>query len=188
MKVSPIGILLGLNKITKFEAFTATLNISKMTHLDSRAFIASMIQVYVVAETLRNPKALGTTIMNTLSMANKLEKLVGTDKPSISQQLFLSILSYSGLSFELLRRSVGCGPFVAESLPFTYAAIMRYGANPRRTLEEIVNQGGDADTNAAVAGAVLGAAKGISAFPYSWRKRLKDKSRIVKMANGLLKL
>ena len=45
----------------------------------------------------------------------------------------------------------------------------------RAALEEMVYEGGDADTNAAVAGALLGCKLGMKALPKSWMKNLLHK-------------
>lgn len=45
----------------------------------------------------------------------------------------------------------------------------------RKAITKIVLQGGDADTNAWVAGALLGCKLGIEAIPESWRNKLKHK-------------
>jgi ADP-ribosylglycohydrolase len=49
----------------------------------------------------------------------------------------------------------------------------------RTILEEIIFEGGDADTNAAPAGALLGAYLGLNAIPESWRKRLHPKDQAI---------
>ncbi len=53
------------------------------------------------------------------------------------------------------------------------------------TLLQIVNAGGDADTNGAVAGAVLGARFGVAAIPERWRERLPDLVGLVTLADRL---
>ncbi|MYA00980.1 MAG: hypothetical protein F4038_05310 [Chloroflexi bacterium] len=51
----------------------------------------------------------------------------------------------------------------------------------------IVNAGGDTDTNAAVAGAVLGARYGASAIPQRWLECIPDPERIESATQALLK-
>ena len=55
-------------------------------------------------------------------------------------------------------------------------------------LRYIVGLGGDTDTNAAVAGALLGATHGIDAIPPKWRERLADASAIHAEAKALAAL
>ena len=49
----------------------------------------------------------------------------------------------------------------------------------RSLIEEIIFQGGDADTNAAPASALLGAYLGESAIPASWKRDLHPQDKIV---------
>ena len=49
-----------------------------------------------------------------------------------------------------------------------------------------VSAGGDTDTNAAVAGAVLGARYGVSAIPQRWLDCIPQRERIEGLADGLL--
>jgi ADP-ribosylglycohydrolase len=48
--------------------------------------------------------------------------------------------------------------------------------------------GGDTDTNAAVAGALLGSAVGATGLPAAWRLRLQDREAIEEEALGLVPL
>lgn len=52
-------------------------------------------------------------------------------------------------------------------------------------LIRIVNAGGDTDTNAAVAGAVLGARHGVTAIPQRWLECVPQRDRIEPVATGL---
>jgi ADP-ribosyl-[dinitrogen reductase] hydrolase len=55
-------------------------------------------------------------------------------------------------------------------------------------LRHVVGLGGDTDTNAAVAGALLGAAHGIDAIPAGWLAHLADRDAIVAEARDLAAL
>ena len=57
-----------------------------------------------------------------------------------------------------------------------------------RGLLDVVALGGDADTNAAVAGALLGAMHGTAALPAAWLGHLQDRSAIVEEARALARL
>ena len=51
----------------------------------------------------------------------------------------------------------------------------------------VVNEGGDADTNGAVAGALLGAKHGLDAIPQRWLDRIRGRAEIEALAEELLK-
>jgi ADP-ribosyl-[dinitrogen reductase] hydrolase len=53
-------------------------------------------------------------------------------------------------------------------------------------LRHVVSLGGDTDTNAAVAGAILGAIHGLSGSPAAWLDRLQDREAIEAEARGLV--
>lgn len=55
-------------------------------------------------------------------------------------------------------------------------------------LRHTISLGGDADTNAAVAGALLGARHGLSAIPSGWLDRLADREAIEREAEALADL
>ena len=52
-------------------------------------------------------------------------------------------------------------------------------------LVEVVRVGGDTDTNAAIAGAVLGARYGLSAIPSLWLEAVPELDRLCELAEGL---
>ena len=60
--------------------------------------------------------------------------------------------------------------------------------NLEGALIALVSAGGDTDTNAAVAGAVLGARYGASAIPRRWLDCIPQRARIERLAEGLLDL
>ena len=55
-------------------------------------------------------------------------------------------------------------------------------------MRQIIEGGGDTDTNGAVAGAVLGARYGMSAIPERWLDCVPQRSRIEKLAFDLMAL
>lgn len=55
-------------------------------------------------------------------------------------------------------------------------------------LRRVVSLGGDADTNAAVAGALLGARDGLGGLPATWLSRLEDREAIEAEARALVPL
>lgn len=69
---------------------------------------------------------------------------------------------------ESLRENFGNGScYVLHSLPFTYGFFLAYINNPVQGLIDLVNAGGDTDTNASMLGNLLGALHGIELFEQS---------------------
>jgi ADP-ribosylglycohydrolase len=74
--------------------------------------------------------------------------------------------------------------YVYCSLPFSYMFFLR-NFTSIESLYEVVSQGGDADTNASMVGALLGALNGISIFPDHLVDELEAKDQLVDAANRL---
>ncbi|MDP2631111.1 MAG: ADP-ribosylglycohydrolase family protein [Candidatus Uhrbacteria bacterium] len=72
--------------------------------------------------------------------------------------------------------------YVYHTLPFCYAF---FAKNPFsiETLFEVGNAGGDTDTNTSIVGGMLGALNGISIFPQYLLDGLKEKERVLSVAN-----
>jgi ADP-ribosyl-[dinitrogen reductase] hydrolase len=68
-----------------------------------------------------------------------------------------------------------------------FQALLRFEAF-EPALRHVVGLGGDADTNGAVAGAVLGAFVGVDGLPRSWVERLRDADAIRAEAEALVPL
>lgn len=82
------------------------------------------------------------------------------------------------------RRIAAEGGFVLASLAASCAALSF--ASLEEALVWLVNQGGDADTHAACAGALLGARDGVDAIPERWLEALEVRDQVEQMASGLL--
>lgn len=81
-----------------------------------------------------------------------------------------------------------------DNMGFTYlsfmvsvSAFMMY-SDFESPIKEIINKGGDSDTNAAIAGALLGARYGIDAIPGNWRTGLLGYSRLYLLGESLYDL
>lgn len=74
------------------------------------------------------------------------------------------------------RYSTGQGVtgYVLHSVPFALLVWFRCFGDYRATIETVTQAGGDVDTVAAIAGALAGAAVGVSGIPASWRDGVKD--------------
>lgn len=191
MKIAPLGVMLALKRITMFEARAAIINISRMTHGDPRPAVAGIIQADAVAKAIEHgPQGLQAVISAAPAVAKVLE--LSLDEPhdgfhaSLSEALGKAVgMAQADASLCDIRKEVGAQSFVVESFPFTLAAVLRFLGDPEACLVELAAQGGDADTTCAMAGALMGAAHGLSAFPERWRRPLEGYARLISMADGL---
>ncbi|MGH7406717.1 MAG: ADP-ribosylglycohydrolase family protein, partial [Candidatus Methylomirabilales bacterium] len=63
--------------------------------------------------------------------------------------------------------------------------VLQQGHDFETVLVEVVNTGGDTDTNGAVAGAVMGARVGLQGIPPRWQENIRDKDTLVDLADRL---
>ena len=188
MKIAPIGVLLGLRKIAEFEFSSTVVNISRMTHGDPRPAVAGILQASAIAcGIIGGPKGLCASIINSPHHARALEETFGkaSQGPQISECLDKALDLACTSSVSQIRNAVGAGCFVAESFPFTFALVWKLGDDPESCLQTIINQGGDADTTGAMAGALLGSAYGLSGFPSRWRRGLEAYKRLLSLADKM---
>ncbi len=161
------------------ELLTAAPALSAITHFDERCRTAVLAVTLAVAALVRGESpvaALEDAIRTTIDRegGEELEFLVGAagavrpvDGPDQGFVLFTA-----GLGLQALHRVAGAA-----------------GPNPgavERELRRVVALGGDTDTNAAVAGAVLGAWAGARGLPATWLDRLRDRTEIEAEAEGLV--
>lgn len=77
--------------------------------------------------------------------------------------------------------------FVLDTLQCALWAFLRFD-NLHDALVAVVNLGNDADTNGAVAGALLGAHYGVEAIPDKWANKLTEREQCLHLAQQLLPL
>jgi ADP-ribosylglycohydrolase len=77
--------------------------------------------------------------------------------------------------------------FVLFTAAIALQALLREG-DAETELRRVVSLGGDTDTNAAVAGALLGARDGVDGLPKRWLQRLRDRDVIAAEARALVPL
>ncbi|OJJ18808.1 hypothetical protein BKI52_24880 [marine bacterium AO1-C] len=81
-----------------------------------------------------------------------------------------------------------------ESIGYTLKALgaglwaLQYAISFESGISTIIHEGGDADTNASVAGAILGARFGYEALPIHWKDNLHRKDWLMEQTNQLIAL
>jgi len=173
MYCAPLGAACANRRAELLEAAPA---LSAITHFDERCRTAVLAVTLAVAALVRGEPAgaalddaIGTTI--DLPGGEELEFLVGAagvqrpvDGPDQGFVLFTA-----GLGLQSLVRH-------------------GEGSDVEGELRRIVGLGGDTDTNAAVAGALLGASVGIRGLPAEWLTQLRERPGIEDEADRLVPL
>lgn len=140
-----------------------------------------------------NPLCVGATVALTFALADTfLEKTV--DLPALADEIFpmdfpvLVPQAVSGArlpvsTFQLDGKQKG---YTLKALQVGLWALRAEGSI-EEILEQVIIQGGDTDTNAAIAGACLGARYGVEALPERWIAALHEPEEIRKAALALIR-
>ncbi|KAK7424648.1 hypothetical protein QQZ08_008531 [Neonectria magnoliae] len=164
---------------------TESIRISKITHDDPRCTVACAVYNTIVSELIEGA-APANAIRSGTSVALRLEN----GKPGnvykaviMGTEVRVEDMAQSGPPPEMKGKASG---YVLESLTIAIAAIL-----DERSLEDVlvdvVRIGNDTDTNAAVAGGLLGARDGEAAIPDRWKTKLQFAKEFKEVALGLMK-
>lgn len=83
-------------------------------------------------------------------------------------------------------RATGAGWIAEEALATALHCVLLYADDPVRAVRRGAASSGDSDSLAAIAGAVMGAAYGIGAFPTDWYTRIEYRTRLDKLTTDLM--
>jgi ADP-ribosylglycohydrolase len=156
--------------------------ISKITHDDTRCTISCAVYNIIVSklvngETTFNAVAAGESVAKALDKSGDVCRAI-----DLGRKLPIAGMAREGPPSVMKGK---CSGYVLETLSIAIAAVL-----DRRSLREIlidvVRIGKDTDTNAAVAGGLLGARDGEEGIPEAWRKKLQFGNDFKQVALDLL--
>ena len=98
----------------------------------------------------------------------------------------LTALLLRRAEIEEVRDALGNGPSVLEGLPFGWACFLRHPEDFGAAVHAAVNMGNDAESTAAIAGALCGAYVGASGIPAGLLRELPFREEIAAAADALL--
>ena len=140
-----------------------------------------------------NPLCVGSTVAFALAIADALEgktcdlaTLAGAIEPMGYPEAVAQAISGARLplsAFQLDGKQKG---FTLKAMQVGLWALRAEGTI-EELLEQILLEGGDTDSNAAIAGAALGARHGISSIPERWISRLHEPERLKRIVDDLLR-
>jgi ADP-ribosylglycohydrolase len=96
------------------------------------------------------------------------------------------VISLQDLSPEDALEMIGNSPEAAETVPAAFYCFLKF--EPEEALIMAASGGGDTDSIASIAGALCGAAGGLSWIPKRWLRVLEGRERIENAAQGLSEL
>jgi ADP-ribosylglycohydrolase len=220
MRTHPLGIMALASDIE--DTFQAAADMSRITHPDPRCVAACCIVTSLVKGLLKGEVLTEEDVDATVKVSyDWVHGKIDILNPSVNQgesteqaPCLDAQAAKELLTWEELHRHTTAADFEelklddASKIGYVYKCLgsavlalrkgMRAPKNASDTFEKIITelvlQGGDADTNACVAGALLGAWLGYSRLPVDWRNSMTDAdwilckaetlSRMVRVASG----
>jgi ADP-ribosylglycohydrolase len=187
MRIAPYALWHGTVGHRIDELVDQVFMIGRMTHDDPRASIAAVAVAAAIAHLLYHgylPDRHGWFFKKSVMDAVRHAE----EKFAAGQRVFSQYLEHAYAltgSPTLLREEIKCGSYVLESVPFAIATFLRHPNDFRAGVLEAVNAGGDADTTAAMVGAMIGVNVGISGIPADLRIPLPDAPEAARLATEL---
>jgi poly(ADP-ribose) glycohydrolase ARH3 len=153
---------------------------AQVTHRHPRAGAGAAVQAVAIAAAARHPSGAP------LDAARVLEAVcVAASDPVLEDALHHAVaLSARGDAAEIAAR-VGTGITVTESVPAAVCAALSHPDSFPAALTLAISLGGDADTIAAMTGAISGALLGEEAIPVAWLARTRGAGRVRRLADAL---
>ncbi|KAA9394849.1 ADP-ribosylglycohydrolase family protein [Kocuria coralli] len=166
MRITPVGIAFPPDRL-----LPAVADASRLTHNTGLGLSAAAAVGMAVSYALEHPDA---TMPDVVAVAAEAaDALAGTGNwaagGAVGPRIRWAAEAVAGLdaaaALEFVADVVGTSVASQESVPAVFALISRFGDGPYATLLHATALGGDTDTMAAMAGAVLGALHGRHAWP-----------------------
>ncbi|KAH7136335.1 ADP-ribosylation/Crystallin J1 [Dactylonectria macrodidyma] len=162
-----------------------SIRISKITHNDFRCTAACAVYNTIVSELIN-----GATPAAAVSAGEQIALRLENQRPgavsraiTLGREVKVVDMALRGPPKEMVG---GCSGFVLESLTIAVAALF-----DERSLEDVlvdvVRIGKDTDTNAAIAGGVLGARDGVGSIPTDWKAQLQFAQEFKDVALALMR-
>ena len=192
MKIAPLAAFLAIchsDDLTKLEVVRT---FTKMTHANSLAVSGALCQVEAINYCLNHNSGNFDTsefISNVLAAAEQgIDSVPLSRAPDPLIERLLLLNEAQGYSDEkIVEVCNGGSSYVAESLPQSLMFFLRQHQSFTALLD-VLNAGGDTDTNASIVGALLGALHGAEIFPEYLTSKLKDLDLLTKTAEQFCEL
>ena len=151
---------------------------TRLTHTDPKAEEGAWVVATAASVALRH---MPETLSAEAFIEVVLDKING---PELKQRLAkaLELLKRNQPAIDYIRTwktDDGVSGYINETVPAAIYCWLKHRGDVRRTVEEVVMLGGDADTTGAIAGALAGATSGRTAIPRDWIDGLWEWPRTV---------
>ncbi len=189
MKMHPLGMFMHATQNYMGGLEQAGL-VGKITHLDPRSVVSGVIQASAIYRLLNGANK--EEFLEDIFCVSKIweenwKPKAGKDPQIDMAQRIRWISDNKDKSCEEAFNELGNSSLVYKSYPFALFMFQKFWDEPQKGLLETVNYGGDCDTTGAIFGALAGARHGMF-FRESWLDDLKDKMKIVNLADRIYDL
>ena len=169
MRMAPVGLF-----TEQPEELTRVL--ARVTHTDPRGVDGGVAVAFAVSRLIRGQDCHFTHL------------------PELDERLSKALkqaweMCEAGQEFDTIAESLGTTGYVLHTVPLAFAALWSRPQTFLEGLQKVILQGGDADTNGAVAGALLGARFGAADIPESLLNALEPshgRTRLERLADQLV--
>jgi ADP-ribosyl-[dinitrogen reductase] hydrolase len=190
MRQSPIAAMWATNRSLTPDVFYQNLiNFSAMTHYTQQSAIATLVHNEVLTSCLFIDPSIYhvNDLIDNFEYAYHRFNLLNTDHlvktPIDMWEQFAKITESKGWDADKIIATFGGGSCnVGHSLPFCYAFWVNNHDNVQ-LLFDVIEAGGDTDTNASIVGSMLGALHGKSIFPRRLVNGLVHRDEILTLAD-----
>lgn len=182
MKIAPMGLRESMRERKFWELLKECIDYAKMTHLNFTAITAGYVHAYAVSLLAGAEYSLPPDFLEKIGrQAFFIEQYLGPHKEMISEQIaLLKKMREDGTLARETPRQIsmrfGGGTKKAfsafNSFATAYAAFLR-NSNSFDCAFDCIRMGGDTDSNAAIAGSLLGALHGVSIIPERYIREME---------------
>ncbi|HSH05843.1 MAG TPA: ADP-ribosylglycohydrolase family protein [Anaerolineae bacterium] len=155
--------------------------VCRITHYDPRCVGSCVVVSLAIAAMLRGERDVAVLWAEAERVGREYDERIGEYLARANHSLAALELD-EGLDAE--KGEWGKIGYTLKAMGAGFWAL-RYGESYRQAISAIVMEGGDADTNAAVAGAMLGARWGLTGVDSRWAAGLVGGERLASVAEGL---
>ncbi|KAF8251777.1 ADP-ribosylglycohydrolase-like protein [Wilcoxina mikolae CBS 423.85] len=193
MRTHVLGVI--TLSMTKEEAFGIAMEVGQVTHFDPRCVVACCIVTAVLRGMLRGEvvgeKDVDEIVEDAYTWVCEREWGEETKIPVLDRGEFEKYV-YATEIKELQLDDARTMGYVYKALGAALLLLRRAMRAPssdtgvfKRLIQELVMAGGDADTNACVAGALVGCWVGFTALPTEWREGIQHREWLLEKTEGL---
>lgn len=196
MKIAPLALFRYLRDgyYDLEPLLSQVMELGLLTHGDPRASFCAAAIAVAIGQVLQcredgmtSPRQIASLVIHeTRSAAVILEERFSAFRPN--EPLLSRILKVAYRQFgyvDRLIQRVGTGCYCLESVPFTLSVAAHRLSDFESCLLKTVNAGGDTDSNAAMAGAIVGANLGLGGIPKKWLRQVPDTEQAIELADRL---